>query len=198
MKSIILHLFFFLFLWHISFAQSEILRGAVYDNQTGAPLVGAVIRLDKTSYGGVSNKRCQFEFKNVPPGRYTLVVEYIGYYLKRTEVTIHPGENSFLKIELISNVNHLSTLEVFGKLDETSEAASRVSEKEASNITNIISANAMRRSPDINAADVLQRLSGITLQKNSASDESYAIIRGMEPRYNNQIWKGMQSEERWI
>lgn len=191
MKSI-LPLFFLLFLRSISFAQNSALRGAVHDNETGAPLAGAVIRLDKTPYGATSDRHGQFEITGIPPGRYTLVAEYVGYDIKRTAVTIRAGAQAFLKIGLSSRVNNLSALEVFGRLNEASGAASRITEKNADNIANIISARAMQRSPDINAANVLQRLSGITLQKNSASDESYAIIRGMEPRYNNTLVNGIK------
>jgi hypothetical protein len=50
----------------------------------------------------------------------------------------------------------------------------------------------MVRSPDINAANVLQRMSGVTIQRSSGGDEAYAIIRGMEPRYNNTLLNGIK------
>jgi len=48
----------------------------------------------------------------------------------------------------------------------------------------------MERSPDINAANALTRVSAVTIQRNSGSDEAYAIIRGLEPRYNNTLING--------
>src|SRR5258706_485307 len=83
-------------------------------------------------------------------------------------------------------------VQVFSKINGEEESSSRTSEKNANNITNVISAKAMERSPDINAANVLQRMSGITLQKNSGADESYAIVRGLEPRYNNTLINGVK------
>jgi len=56
-------------------------------------------------------------------------------------------------------------------------------EKRSNNIVNVISAKAMERSPDINAANVLQRMSGLTIQRNGGGDEAYPIIRGLDPRY---------------
>jgi hypothetical protein len=50
----------------------------------------------------------------------------------------------------------------------------------------------MVRSPDINAANVLQRMSGITVHRSSGGDEAYAVIRGMEPRYNNTLLNGIK------
>ena len=62
----------------------------------------------------------------------------------------------------------------------------------ANNITNVLSAQAMQRSPDINAANALQRVSAVTIQRNSGSDEAFAIIRGLEPRYNNTLINGVK------
>ena len=86
----------------------------------------------------------------------------------------------------------LANVNVFTTINGEKEAGSRLREKSANNIVNVISAQAMQRSPDINAANVLQRMSGVTLQKNSGADEAYAIVRGMEPRYNNTLINGVK------
>ena len=50
----------------------------------------------------------------------------------------------------------------------------------------------MERSPDLNAANAITRVSAVTIQRNSGSDEAYAIIRGLEPRYNNTLINGVK------
>src|SRR5262249_34424548 len=72
------------------------------------------------------------------------------------------------------------------------EAGPRQREKYANNIVNVISAQAMERSPDINAANVLQRISGLTIQRNGGSDQAYPVIRGLDPRYNHTLINGIK------
>lgn len=175
-----------------SFAQTGMLTGTVDDAQTGSPLAGADLRLDKTGSGAISGQNGQFLLKDIPAGDYLLIAEYIGYVTKRSTVHIRAGRSSVIHIHLGAKSENLGTVNIFGKLNNASEAASRITEKNADNITNIISARAMERSPDINAANVLQRMPGITLKKNSSSDESFSIIRGMEPRYNNTLVNGVK------
>lgn len=50
----------------------------------------------------------------------------------------------------------------------------------------------MERSPDINAANVLQRMSGLTIDRNGGGDEAYPIVRGLDPRYNNTLIDGIK------
>ncbi len=56
----------------------------------------------------------------------------------------------------------------------------------------MVTAQVMERSPDINAANVLQRVSGVTIQRNTGGDEAYAMIRGLEPRYDNTLINGVK------
>jgi len=47
--------------------------------------------------------------------------------------------------------------------------------------------------PDITAAGALQRISGVTMQRTSNSGEAqYAIIRGMDKRYNYTLVNGIK------
>lgn len=94
--------------------------------------------------------------------------------------------------DTISKVKQLHQVSVFGQLSREEEPGSRARERHADNVTNIISSRAMERSPDINAANVLQRMSGITVQRSGGGDEAYSIIRGMEPRYNNTLVNGVK------
>jgi hypothetical protein len=70
------------------FSQMQMIKGKVVDANTGEPLSGASIALIKgsqkytrfTGFGGVYN------FKNIPAGKYDLVVSFIGYEAYRSEI----------------------------------------------------------------------------------------------------------------
>ncbi len=102
--------------------------------------------------------------------------------------TIKPNSGSNWR----KKANSLSTVQVYGKISQEDEAGAIQKEKHSPNIVNVISAQAMERSPDINAANVLQRMSGLTIQRNGGADEAYPIIRGLDPRYNNTLINGIK------
>ena len=152
----------------------------------------AFIHLLNTGIKGIAHQDGTYLLSDVPAGKYILEAEFVGFHT--IDKTISVGDHQVLEVDLALERNGalLHDVHVFGKLNQEEESTARSSEKKNSNITNIISAKAMERSPDINAANVLQRMSGVTLQKNSGSDEAYAIVRGLEPRYNNTLINGIK------
>lgn len=190
-NKIYLSLIFF-FCASFVFAQNAVLKGQVIDEKTKEPLSGAYVHLDNKKAGVVTDAFGQYSISAIPPGKYEVKVKYIGFeeYEKETELTENKVSN--LTISLTQKAESLKAVTVYGKATIETETSSRRSEKNAANITNVLSAQAMQRSPDINAANALQRVSAVTIQRNSGSDEAYAIIRGLEPRYNNTLINGVK------
>ncbi len=68
----------------------------------------------------------------------------------------------------------------------------RLLEKNANPLVNIISAKNIQLLPDITVANVLQRVSGVTIEKSGSGEARYPIIRGMEKRYINTLVNGIK------
>ncbi len=169
--------------------------GNVANPVTKEKLQGAFVTLKagkKTAFKIVTDINGVFVFKNVAAGEYDVTVEYIGYSIFTAHINVVSNNNVTLDVPLIEKPATLNNVNVFSKIDAEKESSARTAEKNANNITNIISSQAMQRSPDVNAANVLQRMSGVTLQKNSGADEAYAMVRGLEPRYNNTLINGVK------
>jgi len=175
-----------------AWAQNATLKGHITDSKTGEVLPGAVIHFDDYKNAVSANEKGEYTLTNITPGDYKVKVKFIGYSEFEQKIKISASQVMVLEIKLESKTNDLKTVTVFGKLDKESEAAGRTSEKNADNITNVVTAKVMERSPDINAANVLSRVSGVTIQRNTGGDEAYAIIRGLEPRYNNTLINGVK------
>ncbi len=184
-------LIFFACLAKVS-AQIKI-SGNVIDSATKERLTGATITLESAhkKYTVTSNSGGGFLFKNIGKGNYSLGVVYIGYEKFIEKINVNTADIS-LNISLNEKTEILQNVNVFTSLNGELESSSRSTEKHANNIVNVISAEAIQHLPDINAANVLQRMSGVTLQKNSGADEAYAVIRGLEPRYNNTLINGVK------
>ena len=79
MKSI-LKIISFLFLNHLLVAGiTGKLMGTVTDLETNAPLIGCNIIIDGTYFGTSSNENGEYIMLNVPPNKYTVRFEMIGY-----------------------------------------------------------------------------------------------------------------------
>jgi TonB-dependent receptor len=187
------YLLFISILFSISIhAQNATIKGRVTDSKSHEPLPGANIGFDGSAKGVITDSNGQYELANLPQGHYKIKVRYIGYNEYEKEGTISLNQVITLNIALVASTHALQAVSIYGKLDNETEAASRANEKNSDNIKNVISAQAIAKSPDINAANVLQRVSGVTIQRNAGGDDAYPIIRGIEPRYNNTLINGVK------
>jgi TonB-dependent receptor len=183
---------FFIFIGTAAIAQTSSIKGVITDSKTGEKLVGANIHFAGTELGASTDANGAYTITNIRPGSYKITVKYIGYTLYEKQITLAPNQELSLNISIVTSSELLQNVEVVGRLATESEAASRSNEKNSDNIKNVVSAQAIAKSPDINAANVLQRVSGVTIQRNAGGDDAYAIIRGLEPRYNNTLINGIQ------
>jgi len=168
------------------------IRGNVSDGVTKDGLPGADITIAHSAFHKVADDKGNFELTKIPPGEYDLDITTVGYGVVHRHVAVIAGKVTTVFITAAREGKSLEEVTVFGRSDREKENGARDREKNASNMMNVISAQAMVRSPDINAANVLQRMSGITVSRSSGGDEAYAVIRGMEPRYNNTLVNGIK------
>ncbi len=184
-----------LLIFSMSIKAQSTIKGKIRNKRTGEKLFGAFVvcvnERNQTIGSTATDEDGEFKFKALMPGEYKLKVEYVGFDSVFTPVTLGK-ETKEVEIQLVENSGHLVEAKVFGHISQEEEAGARQREKRADNILIVISAKAMERSPDINAANVLQRMCGLTIQRNGGADEAYPIIRGLDPRYNNTLINGIK------
>ena len=182
-----------LFAGSLLYAQTtQTIKGKITNPQTGEPIPDATVLLDGTSYGAVTDINGEYEIKNVPAGNYTLQVHAIGFQSTSTPLVVTAGSDITYNTPLAEETKHVKTVKVVGKIDKETDQSARKSEKDADNIKNVVSSQTIEKSPDITVANALQRVSGVSLQRTAQGDGRYAIIRGMDPRYNNTLVNGIK------
>lgn len=124
---------------------------------------------------------------SLPPGAYTILVSFIGYKTKQiTDVVVKEGEVTDLGIVLEqADSKQLQTVVVTGGARRESVKALLMTQKNNASMTNGISAEQIRVTPDNNTGQVLKRVSGITVQ-----NDKFVTIRGVSDRYNNVLING--------
>jgi outer membrane receptor protein involved in Fe transport len=190
------YLFAFLFLLITlqTFSQLSEIKGKVEGRVSQEKMTGAFVSCTGNghTYNTTTDADGEFKFRNIPMGSYDIKIEYVGFNSFHAHVELANNKKVELKIQLDGSSKTLSAVQVYGKLSQEDEIGAIQKEKHSPNIVNVISAQAMERSPDINAANVLQRMSGLTIQRNGGADEAYPIIRGLDPRYNNTLINGIK------
>ena len=176
----------------VSIAQAGTIEGTVYDVRTHRPLADATVGIQGTTFFTKTSRNGTYQLSNLPAGQHELVVTYVGYAAISRVISLTADQTVRQNVDLTENPAQLQEVRVTGVMNREAEAAARRSEQNADNIINVVSAARMDKLPDINVANVLQRLSGITIQQANGGDASYAVIRGIEPRYNNTTINGVK------
>ena len=186
-KCIILSIFLFSITVSV-FAEG--VKGRVLDANSGEPLVGATVTLNKQSTYVKLDGTYQFKSTNV--GKSVITVTYTGYITESKEIQIvNTNETKIVDINLRSTSVNLSSVTVSSSNKENDNAIRRL-EKVADPIINVLSAKNIQLLPDITVANALQRVSGVTIEKSGSGEARYPIIRGMEKRYINTLVNGIK------
>jgi len=183
-------LILFLSLSHL--ANSTVIRGTVLDLKTREPLIGATVFIKEINVGASVSLSGTFKFTISDPRQYTLVCSFIGYKSLEKVVTVTSEEKLQVDFDLEENSNQLNEIVVVGVLDKTSDQFALHTEKNSESIINVMSAKTIQLMPDITVANILQRFSGVSVDRNSSGDAQYAIIRGMPQRYNYTLVNGVK------
>ena len=168
------------------------ITGWVLDARTRQPLPGATVGLRTTNFFTITDRNGNYQLTNLPAGDYDLLITFVGYMPRSEHIRLTADQTLVRNANLAEQAGNLGEVNVKGILNREAETASRRSERNADNIINVVSSARIEGSPDINVANVLQRMSGITLQRSNGDGGSFAIIRGIEPRYNNTTINGVK------
>ena len=174
---------------NLSVAQTKSqVTGKVTDATTGRYLPGANVYLKDTSFGAASDLGGTYVLYNVPPGNYTLVCSYIGYDEMTAQIAVS-GDGRVIRrdIQLTSSYVAGEVVTVYGLREGQMKALSQ--QRTASNIKNVVDEEQMQRFPDVNSAEVLQRVSGVSVTRDQGEGR-YVLVRGTAARLNNMTLNG--------
>ncbi len=174
------------------FTHATQIRGTVLDVRTKEPLIGATILIKGTNVGTSVSLSGTFKLSINTPGTYTLICSFVSYESVEKSITISDLEKVDIDFELKENTNLLNEIVVKGAMDGTSDEFALHTEKNSGTIVNVMSAKTIQLMPDITVANLLQRFSGVSVERNSNGDAQYAIIRGMPQRYNYTLVNGIK------
>ena len=182
-----LHFYLFLFVTALSYSQTSGIKGLVIDDLTGQPLPSATVTIKGLNISKVSDSEGNFVFSKIAPGTYDLKITCYTFQSKEiTEVVVVKDEFNTLTISLEKKNNQLEEVVIKTTRAKVESVKSLlIQQKNSANVSDGISAETIKRTPDKNTSDVLKRISGASIQ-----DNRFVIIRGLNDRYNAALING--------
>tara|TARA_Y100001937_G_scaffold122491_2_gene183768 strand:- start:118556 stop:121561 length:3006 start_codon:yes stop_codon:yes gene_type:complete len=158
-----------------------VIQGRVIDSISGEPTFGVTVIVQG------ENKFAQTDFDGkyriqLPPGQYTVTFQMVGFETRTRQVTVEAGQAVSLNVTMGTPPATEAEVVVTGRSLNNTEAALLALQKKAPNVSDGISQEAVAKSPDSDAGEVLQRVTGITV-----IEGKYVFVRGLGERYSNTV-----------
>jgi len=118
----------------------------------------------------------------------SIKVSAVGYREKKvTDVTVTAGKTEELNVFLEEASKKLENVVVKSSGTRRESVNALIAyQKNTSTVSQVISAEAIRRSPDKNTGEILKRIPGASVQEGK-----YLVVRGLSDRYNQAMLNGI-------
>jgi TonB-dependent receptor len=179
-------IFLFLF-FSASYAQLSTLKGVVIEEKTGLPVPGAVVNLKSPSKNVITGADGVFVFTKLESGTYELLIKASGYNDKEVvEIVLLANDINSLTITLEEKSNEIEQVVIKSTKAKVESVKGLLTlQKNSTTVSDGISSEAIKRTPDRNTSDVLKRINGASVQ-----DNRFVIVRGLNDRYNMSLLNG--------
>jgi outer membrane receptor protein involved in Fe transport len=164
--------------------------GIISSADTGGPLPFANVQFFKltspddsvgVAVGGTFAMPPKGDYeRDFAPGRYRIIVSYISYHSAAIGgIVVRQGRTSRVDVQLKSGGIRLAPVEVRSTVVRSTERAVLLQQQRSAAISDAVSAEQIKKTPDANVAEALQRVSGLSLV-----DSRYVFVRGLGERYS--------------
>jgi TonB-dependent receptor len=169
------------------FAQSGKISGKIINASSGRALDGATVTLTEKSKSIKADQNGEFAFNKLEAGTYSIKFSYVGHIEKIVdEIVVKNNDNTFISISLDQKKSD-AVIVTATRIKAAGEtvASLLVAQKNSANVSDGITAQQIKLTPDKYTSDVIKRVSGASIQ-----DDRFAVIRGLNDRYNAAFING--------
>jgi len=160
--------------------------GQIIDAANGQGLSDAGIQIVGTTLGTSSAIEGRYVIPNVPAGTVTIQVRRLGYAPKTvTGILLDAGQVLEQNITLQAATVKLQVVQTTAANERGTVNEALDQQRTATGIVSSVTAEQITKSPDSDAAQAVQRVSGVTVQ-----DGRYVFVRGLGERYTTASLNG--------
>lgn len=156
------------------------LQGTVLDEK-GAPVTGATVGVPGTTIGTATDADGKYKLSNIYSGTTDIQISFMSFEtLVVKDVKITANKITPLDVVLKEATTQLGEVVVTATYNEASATGLYARQKNMAAMSDGVSADMIKKTSDNNVAQVLKRVSGVTIDNGK-----YVTVRGMSERYNN-------------
>ena len=170
-------------------AQSGRITGKVTDAITKESLPGASVIIKGTTIGAATNLQGNYTINAAPTGEHTLAISYMGYEAQEKPVQVNSGQT--VTVDFALNPISLQGQEVVVSVQASGQRQAINQQLASNTIENVVSESRIQSIPDVNAAESVGRLPGVSIQRSGGEAQKVAV-RGLSPKYNLVTVNGVQ------
>ncbi len=163
--------------------------GRILDADTREPLPAASVRIQNTSIGTTADQNGNFVLDRISGGQVVLNFDYVSYESQVLTLDFANTVYKELVILMKPSSTEIDAVKVTGNAEGQVKAV--LDQKVSANIKNIISSEQISQFPDLNAAEAMQRIPGITLKRDQGEGR-FVQLRGTPPEYTTFNVNGEQ------
>ncbi len=169
-------------------AQRGIIKGKITSREDSEVLTGATVMVVGSTSSTATNLGGEYQFY-VDAGNLKLVIRYLGYKDTTINVSVAANQLKIVNVVMQSRQSTLQDVTITGYTQGQAKALNQ--QKNADNIKNIIAADQIGKFPDPNAAEALQRVPGVNIERDQGEGR-YVSVRGLAPQFTNTSVNGEQ------
>jgi len=163
-------------------AQQGSISGVVIDSDGNETLPGANVYLQSSiSSGTVTDLDGAFTLLGVPVGDQVVVVSFAGFAKQELPVVVTDGGLTEITVTMAPAA--IMGEEVIVTAQALGQAKAINQQLNSDAIANFISADKIKELPDVNAAEAISRLPGVSVNR-SGGEGQKVVVRGLEPKFN--------------
>ncbi|OFC72640.1 TonB-dependent receptor [Alteromonas confluentis] len=164
------------------------IAGQLTNNDNSRVFAGAQVKIQELNLTTESRRDGTFRFTALPAGTYTLHISYLGAQPVTEVVSVTEDGVVTPVISLSDNGKAIADILVKGQRSGQASAINR--QRVSDRISSVVSADAIGQFPDQNAAEALQRLPGLSIERDQGEGR-FVSIRGIDPNLNNVTINGL-------
>ena len=175
---------FLFFTTLVAVAQDNSIKGFVYEESTGEPMMFTNVYLKGTTYGGTTSENGYFNINRIPDGRYTLLITSVGYDTISETFNLSKGQSINRKYYMKETSQKLEAVTITAdKIEARTETKTSVITVTPKTITKIPSVGGQA-----DFAQYLQVVPGVIF---TGDQGGQLYIRGGSPIQNKVLLDGM-------
>ncbi|MFN0080910.1 MAG: TonB-dependent receptor domain-containing protein, partial [Ferruginibacter sp.] len=184
----LLFIILFTFITNAVLAQFGKITGKVISASSGQPLGGASLTLIEKTKTKAADQNGVFSFAKLEAGKYAIKCSYAGYDEKIIEeIIVKDNDNTDISISLDIKASDAVVITGPKRLKAAGATVESllIAQKNSSSVSDGISEQSLKRTPARTASDAIKLVSGASIQ-----DDKFAVIRGLNDRYNAAFING--------